>query len=181
MGRKKVASTYRERMLAIHRQYLAAGGKTPVRLDELYDFARQSGLWAPPPSDARKRFREDMAQALREDYFTDRAGRTVRRQHAIKIKEENDEGKMVQKSLWDDIDTGTREHIATACQLRRKQIVGDCKQLKNDADHFNDERPKEKPIRMLWDFTDDLVEADQPTIYMPDKKPPEENPDKNGD
>jgi hypothetical protein len=171
MGRKKTTSTYSEQMLAIHRQYLAAGGTTPVRLDELYDYAKQAGLWSPPPSDARKRFRQDMARALREDYFVDGAGRTVRRQHAIKVKEMNDEGKMVQKSLWDDIDTGPREHIAAAVQLRRKQIVGDCKQLKNDADHFNDERPKEKPIVLLFDFTDDLIELDQPTTYMPDRGP----------
>lgn len=170
MGRKKTGSTYGEQMPAIHRQYLAAGGATPVRLDDLYCFAKQSGLWSPPPSDAAKRFREDMARALREDYFADRAGRNVRRQHATKVKEMNYEGKMVQKSLWDDIDTGPREHTAAAVQLRRKQIVGDCKQLKNDADHFNDERPKEKPVALLFDLTDDLIELDQPTIYMQDQK-----------
>lgn len=159
-----------ETMLTIHRLYLAAGGKTPIRLDELYDFAKQGGLWSPPPSDARKKFRQDMARAMREDYFVDRSGRTVRKQHATRVREMNEEGKMVQKSLWDDIDTGPRDHIAAAVQLRRKQIVGDCKQIKNDVDHFNEERPKEKPIQVLYDFTDEMIEADLPTVYMPEKK-----------
>lgn len=54
-----------------------------------------------------------------------------------------------------------------AFQLRRRQIVGDCKQLKTDVDSFNDNHPAEKPIQLLLDFADDVAEASQPTDYRP--------------
>jgi hypothetical protein len=66
-------------------------------------------------------------------------------------------------SVRDDIDTAPREHIANAFRVRRGQIVGDCQQLKNDADHRNDEHPEEPPFIPLFDFTDDVTEAGLPS------------------
>ena len=71
--------------------------------------------------------------------------------------------------LWDDIRSASREFIERAFQLRRRQIVGDCKQLKTDVDSFNDNRPEQAPIQLLLDFTDDVAEANQPTEYRPRK------------
>jgi hypothetical protein len=52
--------------------------------------------------------------------------------------------------------------------VRRRQIVGDCQQLKNDVDHFNDCHASEQPIRTLFDFTDDVSEGSLPSEYNPD-------------
>ena len=68
------------------------------------------------------------------------------------------DGKQV--PLWADYRTATREHMQVAFQQRRQQIVGDCHQLKLDADSFNENRPDEKPIQIRFDFTDDLAEID---------------------
>jgi len=46
-----------------------------------------------------------------------------------------------------------------AFRQRRIQIVGDCRQLKNDVDSYNESHEKVPPIPMLFDFTDDLEEA----------------------
>jgi hypothetical protein len=48
--------------------------------------------------------------------------------------------------------------------------VGDCRQLKNDADSYNDNHPDEKPIQIMLDFNDDVAEANEPAEYTP-KKP----------
>jgi hypothetical protein len=40
-------------------------------------------------------------------------------------------------------------------------------QLKNDVDYYNERNPGEMPIRMLWDFADDLADLEQPTDYVP--------------
>jgi len=69
--------------------------------------------------------------------------------------------------LWDDIRIAPREFMERAFQLRRRQIVGDCKQLKTDVDSFNDNHPEEAPIQLLLDFGDDVAEANQPTEYRP--------------
>ena len=47
-----------------------------------------------------------------------------------------------------------------AFQQRRQQIVGDCRQLKTDVDSFNDNRSKDKPIPMIFNFTYDLMELE---------------------
>jgi len=108
-----------------------------------------------------------MAQALRDDYFTDEKGRSVRRTLPILVNGFDENGNKKKESLWDDIDTGTQTHVEASLSLRRRQIVGDCKQMKNDADHRNDEHPEEPPIRLLFDFTRDVEESELPDRYDP--------------
>ena len=47
-----------------------------------------------------------------------------------------------------------------ARQQRRQQIVGDCRQLKMDADSFNENSNPGLPIQLVFDFTDDLAELE---------------------
>lgn len=42
---------------------------------------------------------------------------------------------------------------------RRKQIVGDCVQLRTDVDVYNDKHVGEAPINLVLDFTDDVAET----------------------
>lgn len=41
---------------------------------------------------------------------------------------------------------------------RRKQIVGDCHQLRLDVDHYNSVRSDEEPVQLILDFTEDVEE-----------------------
>ena len=63
-------------------------------------------------------------------------------------------------ALWDDIRTAPREHMAIAFQQRRQQIVGDCGQLKADVDSYNENKIPQAPIKMVFDFTEDLMEIE---------------------
>jgi hypothetical protein len=47
-----------------------------------------------------------------------------------------------------------------AFQQRRRAIVGDCKQLKNDADSYNENFNSGAAIQIIFDFTEDLEEAE---------------------
>jgi hypothetical protein len=94
-----------------------------------------------------------VAKALREEYIVDRQGRTVRAKHAAR----GDQGVLW---VWDDIRTATPEHMQMALQQRRQQIVGDCRQLKNDADSFNENYNTGGPIQLSFDFTEDLAELE---------------------
>jgi hypothetical protein len=94
---------------------------------------------------------EQLSRAMREEYIVDEQGRTVRAKHAARYK---------QSVLWEDIRTAPREHMEIAFQQRRQQIVGDCRQLKTDADSFNDNSNPGLPIQMVFDFTDDLAELE---------------------
>lgn len=168
MGKRRVAATLGEQLRRIYKEYVAAGGPLPFQMDALFSFAQQRNLWQPQPDNIRKQFGKQMSQALRDDIFTNDKGKTVRRIHAVLIRGHDADGNKVQFGLWDDIRTAPREHMEAAFQLRRGQIVGDCKQLKNDVDHFNDNRTDTKPIQLLLDFTDDATEADLSREYDPD-------------
>ena len=96
---------------------------------------------------------------MREEYITDPQGRRVRAKHAARIEKD---GKPL--ALWDDIRTASREHMQTALQQRRRQVVGDCVQLKVDADSYNDNRNPEEPIPISFDFTYDVEEELYTTI-----------------
>jgi len=114
----------------------------------------------------------DISRAMREECYTDPQGRRVRTKHAARrvednLSEEAENNPATQKMLWHDIRTDEAEHIIQALQQRRMQIVGDCKQLKTDADSFNDNHPSGKKIQMVMNFEDDLADMDQPTEYMP--------------
>ena len=44
---------------------------------------------------------------------------------------------------------------------RRNQILGECKQLKDDVDSYNERVTPEQPIQVEFDFTVDLEEYAQ--------------------
>lgn len=94
-----------------------------------------------------------MAAALREEYRKDDAGRRYRAKHAVR-KWQNGR----QQSFWADIDGAPHEHMVQAFGQRRKQIVGDCHQLRLDVDHYNSVRTDEEDIQLVLDFSEDVEE-----------------------
>lgn len=118
-------------------------------------WAVRAGKWAPQPASVIDRCAEELARAMREEHITDPQGRSVRAKHAARIRED---GK--QFTLWADIRIATKDHMARAFQQRRRQILGDCRQLKADVDSYNDNRQPDEPIQVIFDFTVDLIELE---------------------
>ncbi len=92
---------------------------------------------------------------MREEHIIDPQGRSVRVKHVARMKRNGE-----QLALWDDIRTAKPEHMEMALQQRRQQIVGDCRQLKNDMDSYNENRKPRRPIQIVFDFTNDLEEIE---------------------
>lgn len=160
-----LALNYSESLQHYADDYFAESGKDRATAREIAIWLIQTGRWEAPPDVTIRQCREDVARAMREQYIKDDRGRPVRAKHVARI----DQGGQ-QKHLWADIRTTNRHFMETALQQRRGQIVGDCRQLKFDADYYNTENPEEEPIQLFFDFTDDLEEAELPTEYPP-KKP----------
>jgi hypothetical protein len=118
-------------------------------------WAIEEHLWSPPRGTLIGRLAEELSRALREEYMTDPQGRLVRVKHAARIKKGGEN-----LTFWDDIRTAPPEHMQIALQQRRQQIVGDCRQLKTDADSYNQNANPGPQIRMVFDFTDDLAELE---------------------
>ncbi len=146
-------SLYNEQLLKIWEEYEAAGNTMPPTARDVARWAIKQGLWTPQPFLIEKRCAEDLAKAVRQEYRTDRNGRRYRARHSARMRINGE-----QKSLWADIDKAPRAHMELAFSQRRRQVVGDCHQLKIDVDHYNDNNPKNLPIQMVFDFTEDLEE-----------------------
>jgi len=146
-------ATYSEQMQEIFNKYRVEVSDDPADLRDVAAWAIKEGLWKPRPSDIHARFAEEMANALREEYRTDKAGRRYRAKHAVRISKD---GK--QLSFWADIDTAPRGHMEKAFQQRRRQIVNDSYHLRIDVDHFNSVYPDDPQLPLVLDFTDDVRE-----------------------
>ncbi len=148
-------STYAKQMQHIAGKYMQEHHVEYINPRDVADWAIRRGLWQPERSALMRQFTEILSRALREEYITDPQGRRVRSKHAI-VEEKDGE----QTSLWGDIRTANRKHMALSFQQRRRQIVGDCRQLKTDVDSYNENYNKVEPIQMSFNFSDDLVEAE---------------------
>lgn len=147
-------ASYNHQMQSIFKRFEAEVSRDPVDLREVGAWAMAQGLWRPQPVDMQSRFAKDMAEALREDYHIDKSGRRYRSKLAVTGT--GKDGR--QTSFWGDIDTSPRSHVAKNVQQRRRQIVGDCHQLKVDVDHYNAAHPAEEQLRLVLDMTDDVNE-----------------------
>jgi hypothetical protein len=144
-------SVYNEQLQRIVTHYIEAGEEWPATARQIAAWAVGEKLWAPHPSSLIIQCAEDIAQAMREEYIVDPQGRKVRAKHAARVE---------QGVLWADIRTASRDHMEIALKQRRRQILGDCRQLKDDVDSFNQNRSSAEPIQMSFDFTKDLLEIE---------------------
>lgn len=141
---------YNQQLQALFHQYEREHPGTVPQVTDVAAWMIREGKWKPKQSDLISRCAEDVADALRQEYRTDRRGRKYRANHAVRSK---------QGTLWADIDTAPRAHMERAFGQRRKQIVGDCVQLRTDVDVYNDKRQGDVPINLVLDFTEDVAEA----------------------
>jgi len=134
-------------------QYRAAGETWPATSTDIARWAIEKQLWQIHPGAIVRQCADQLANAMREEFYTDPQGRRVRLMHAAPYPKNGR-----QYLLWDDMRTASNGHMHAAFQNRRQQIVMDCRQLQMDTDSYNQNFNKEKPIQMIFDFTLDLAE-----------------------
>lgn len=146
---------FSEQMQAIFDRYTEEVSSSPVSLDEVAAWAIEEGLYRPYPRDVVKLCREALADSLRQERRIDAKGRKYRAKHSVRTSVGG-----VQLSLWADIDTAPRTFMEKSFGQRRKAIVNDCFQVKQDVDHYNDAHPHANPIQVILNFTDDVQEME---------------------
>lgn len=137
------------------RDYRASGQHWPATAKEIADWAIENGRWEIPWSAVRKKCAEEIAAAMREEYFTDKMGRRLRLLHPATVKRQ---GELFTE--WDDIRTAPRSHMQLSFQQKRRAIVGECRQLKTDLDSYNDAHSDEEPMQISFNFYMDLAELE---------------------
>jgi hypothetical protein len=148
-------TTYNEHLQRLYHRFMREHEGLPAGTREVVEWGVKNGLIEPPEPDPLQLLSRDMARALREEYRTDPEGRRYRVNHSATITAGG-----VQISMWGELDRSPREHMHAAFGQRRKQVVGDCLQLKTDVDVYNSLHPKSPPIQVVMDFTDDVAEIE---------------------
>jgi hypothetical protein len=145
-----------EKLQQVFHEYLEAHNGVPHGTYEVVSWAVRHAKLDIPSVDPMSVLADQMGTALRNEYATDpNTGRRYRKNHAVRITKHG-----VQLAFWGEIETAPREHMERAFQQRRKQIVGDCVQLKADVDVYNGMHTDRKPIQLILDFTDDVAEIE---------------------
>ena len=137
----------------IVRQYVKAGHATPANPKDIARWAIQNGFWAQRPEAVVNQCADQLARAMAQEYFTDTSGNRVRAKHAV-VHPEGPHS----YSLWDDIRTADHQFVSMSLQQGRRNILNQCKQLKNDADYYNAERTPPAPVQIVFNFEVDLEE-----------------------
>lgn len=156
--------TYTEALQRIARDYIVETGCESYTTKELAIWAIRTRRWEAPSDLLVRKCREDFARALRQELICNQHGQTVRANHVARITRGDK-----QLHLWADIRNAPHEHIELAFDQRRKQIVGDCRQMARDADYYHSLHPDRPRIQQVWDFTEDVEEGRFPTTYPPQK------------
>ena len=110
------------------REYRKVGEPWPATAKDIAEWAIRTQKWEMQQSAYARRCAEDMAEAMREEYYTDKGGRRVRLYHPARIKRQ---GELLTE--WDDI-RSARSHMQLSFQHARRKIAGECRQLKTDLD-----------------------------------------------
>jgi hypothetical protein len=142
----------KEQDMKIVRDFEITHQREPFDLHEVYHWAKSNNLWYAPKDLEEKKFVEEFAQVLREEYITADDGSKVRYYYAVT------QGR--QGSLWGNWETASREHIAESLKQKRHQSLADCRQTKNDMDFVNRKRFQVNPIQMSFNFDADLAEEE---------------------
>lgn len=148
-------TTFNDQLVRIVEDYRAAGEPWPATAEQMAEWAVGQARFQLTRGMAINQCKEKIARAMRLEHVKDRKGRSVRKYYAARFREN---GQLVMK--WDDLDA-PRPFMEVSTANRRNQILGECHQLKNDVDSYNERRCPEQPIQIEFNFTVDLEELEQ--------------------
>ncbi len=150
----RTSTPHLEKMQRYADEYFEETEKETATTREIAVWAIRTGRWEPPPGLLLMRCREEFSKAMREQYIRDRHGRPVRAKHVARVKQGDR-----QLHLWADIRRMSRKTIVSSFNMRREQIVGECRQLDRDKDFWNELHSDEEPIQLIFDFIEDVEEG----------------------
>lgn len=143
---------YTKQMQQIVQEYRNSGQPWPATAKEIAAWAISESKWMMPATAVLNKCSQDVAEAMGEIYSTVN-GRRTRVLHPATYQRQG-----VLCTVWDDLRTAPRKHMALSFQQHRRKIVGECRELDTARLSWNDVHPKEDPIQISFDFTIDLAE-----------------------
>jgi len=147
-------ANYKEQIRKLWKAYRKEVSAEPADLKDVAAWAIGKGLWKPRPIDLSASLAKDLADALRDEKRTDKAGREYRANLSVRTKSKG--GLPLFK--WGDIDDAPRSFVEKNIQQERRSISSDCYALSMKVEHYNDAHPTEEPIQIILNFEEDVEE-----------------------
>lgn len=148
-------ATFNNQLVKIVEDYRAAGGEWPATRDQLAEWAVANDRYQLTRGMAVAQCAEKISRAMSLEHVKDKKGRSVRKYYAARLRQN---GQLVMK--WDDLNA-ERPFMEIAAANRRNQVLGQCLQIKNDIDSYNERCCSDNPIQMDFNFNIDLEELGQ--------------------
>lgn len=146
-------------------EYSEEFGIKVVDLDEVAQWAIDTGRWTEKPSTPKQRCRREIASVLRRAHYTDPQQRQVRTWHAALVEEPD--GQM--RWEWGDIRKVEPSHMRVSQQYGRRQILDHCRQHQTVTESYNDNNPFGAQLEPTdYNFNLDLEEERYSTDYPED-------------
>jgi hypothetical protein len=148
-------STKHQRMQKFMRYYKEQTGEKELDMHKVAAFAEKNNWKMPKPKTPVELLAQEFSDAARVELKTDTAtGKSYRVNHAYPIRQ--GKGSMT-LWLWVDIDEAPRKTMLKCLINHREQMVGEAIQISRDTEHWNRIHPREEPIQIPLDFTDDVI------------------------
>lgn len=163
------STSYQKQLQAIARRYREAAGVEEMNLDAMFKWADSNHLYDPPRVSRKKQFKREMSRALGREFKSDLQGRTVKANHAYKMRNEDGQWEWD----WAPIDTIRPNHFRVSLTLRRDSMVATAVQDHTDWASFNDNNVHGAQLSEPdYNFNLDIQESMEPDEY------PETPPDR---
>jgi len=133
-----MAKTMQDQMLDLVEQYRREGNEWPATKRMIAEWAVANGHYELAHSTSVNACITDLASVLANEEVTDKQGRRVRRFIAAMKMAVDEEGKVSQQWLWDDIRTAGHDHVVSGFRLRRNQARNDVRKLQIELDSYNE-------------------------------------------
>jgi hypothetical protein len=160
------AATYNETLQRYAKEYFSETGKSTATTREIAEWAIATDRWEPPRDLLLQKCREDFAEALRDEQIKGDDGRPVRANQVARVVRDG-----VQQYLWGDIRQIPRKHMNSSVQVKREQMVGECRQVDRDCTFWSSLHPDEEAVTCVFDFTDDVEEGRHSGKFVPPSQP----------
>jgi hypothetical protein len=148
-------ANFNDQLLQIVEDYRASGEPWPATREQIGEWAVANERYQLTRGMAVRQCAEKISRAMGLEHIKDKKGRSVRKYYAARVYED---GQLTMR--WDDLNAD-RPFMEMAAANRRNQILGQCLQLKNDTDSYNERRCPAQPIQLDFNFNIDLEELGQ--------------------
>lgn len=139
--------------------YIDAGNPLKVPKENIAAWLVRNDLYDVPFEDKIRQCARDLGNAMKAASRGGTAGEKVRKYLSARMPYTDEDGKEVQKWLWDDAATCSGDFYRAAIRHMKGQVVTDLRSIAATVKWGNENNPnlRDNPIQLSFDFTNEMM------------------------